>query len=33
MAALLDPSVARLSKEDLDRISALIEEAKKEGAS
>lgn len=32
VAALLDISSARLSKEDLDRISHLIEEAKKEGA-
>ena len=32
VAALLDLSAARLSKEDLDRISALIDEAKKETA-
>ena len=31
MAALLDLSAARLSKSDLDRIAALIDEAKKEG--
>ena len=31
VAALLDLSAARLSKKDLDRISNLIEEAKKEG--
>ena len=31
VAALLDLSAARLSKTDLDRISALIDEAKKEG--
>jgi len=31
MAAMLDLGASRLSKEDLDRISALIEEAKKEG--
>lgn len=31
MAALLDLSAARLSKSDLDRIAALIEEAKQEG--
>jgi len=31
MAAMLDLSDARLGKEDLDRISALIEAAKKEG--
>jgi len=32
VAALLDISSAKLSKQDLDRISELIEEAKKEGA-
>jgi BlaI family transcriptional regulator, penicillinase repressor len=32
VAALLDISTAKLSKQDLDRISELIEEAKKEGA-
>src|SRR5579864_2493662 len=32
VAALLDLSAARLSEEDLDRISALIDEAKKETA-
>jgi BlaI family transcriptional regulator, penicillinase repressor len=31
VAALLDLSAANLSKKDLDRISSLIEEAKKEG--
>jgi predicted transcriptional regulator len=31
VAALLDLSAANLSKQDLDRISSLIEEAKKEG--
>lgn len=33
MAALLDLSAARLSKADLDRIAALIEQAKSEGDS
>jgi BlaI family transcriptional regulator, penicillinase repressor len=33
MAALLDLSAARLSKPDLDRIAALIEQAKTEGES
>jgi hypothetical protein len=32
VAALLDLSAANLSQKDLDRISNLIEEAKKEGA-
>jgi predicted transcriptional regulator len=32
VAALLDLSAANLSKKDLDRISSLIEDAKKEGA-
>jgi BlaI family penicillinase repressor len=31
MAALIDLSAARLSKADLDRIAALIEEARKQG--
>jgi predicted transcriptional regulator len=31
VAALLDLSAANLSEQDLDRISSLIEEAKKEG--
>ena len=33
VAALLDPSTARVSDEDLDRISELIEHARKGGAS
>jgi BlaI family transcriptional regulator, penicillinase repressor len=33
VAAFLDPSTARVSNEDLDRISELIEKAKKGGAS
>jgi len=32
VAALLDLSAANLSEQDLERISSLIEEAKKEGA-
>jgi BlaI family penicillinase repressor len=33
VAALLDPSTARLSDDELDRISGLIEQARKGGAS